>query len=91
MKIWIDIITGQEWCDKEKARKAVQETMPNMETIGAALEEVYQSEVIQELQRLDSPLYHRLVERAKELRWQHEIVEEEYNEACFDEPDDPDE
>jgi hypothetical protein len=72
---WCDLRTEKEYFDKAELEKEIAESEPDMESLGAALDEVYSDEVINELRRLGSPLYDRLVVRAKELIMQDSIVE----------------
>jgi hypothetical protein len=53
--------------------------------------ELYFDEVVNELKRLNSPLYDRLVVRAKELIWQDSIVQAEKEVYCDEYEDEDDE
>lgn len=72
---WYDLRTEKEYYDRVELEKEIAESEPDMESLGAALDELYSDEVINELKRLGSPLYDRLVVRAKELIMQDTIVE----------------
>lgn len=72
---WCDLRTEKEYFDRAELEKEIAENEPDMESLGAALDELYSDEVINELKRLGSPLYDRLVARAKELIMQDSVVE----------------
>lgn len=72
---WCDLRTEKEYFDRAELEKEIAESEPDMESLGAALDELYLDEVINELKRLGSPLYDGLVVRAKELIMQNSIVE----------------
>ena len=72
---WCDLRTEKEYFDRAELEKEIAESEPDMESLGAALDELYSDEVINELKRLGSPLYDKLVVRAKELIMQDSIVE----------------
>ena len=87
---WCDLRTEKEYFDRAELEKEIAESEPDMESLGAALDEVYTDEVINELKRLGSPLYDRLAARAKELIMQDSIVEAKdfiYDEDYEDEDD----
>lgn len=72
---WCDLRTEKEYFDRAELEKEIAESEPDMESLGAALDELHSDEVINELKRLGSPLYDKLVVRAKELIMQDSIVE----------------
>ena len=72
---WSDLRTEKDYFDKTELEKEIAESEPDMESLCVALEELYFDEVVNELKRLNSPLYEKLVERAKELIWRDSIVE----------------
>lgn len=72
---WCDLRTDKEYFDKAELEKEIAENEPDMESLCAALDELYYDEVVNELKRLNSPLYDKLVVRAKELIMQDSIVE----------------
>ena len=87
---WCDLRTEKEYFDRAELEKEIAENEPDMESLGAAFEELYSDEVINELKRLHSPLYDRLVVRAKELIMQDSIVEAKefiYDDGYEDEDD----
>ena len=87
---WCDLRTEKEYFDRAELEKEIAESEPDMESLGAALDEVYTDEVINELKRLGSPLYDRLIARAKVLIMQDSIVEAKefiYDEDYEDEDD----
>ena len=72
---WCDLRTEKEYFDREELEKEIAKNEPDMESLGAAFDELYLDEVINELKRLGSPLYDKLVVRAKELIMRDSIVE----------------
>lgn len=72
---WHDLRTDKEYYDKAELEKEIAENEPDMESLCAALDELYFDEVVNELKRLNSPLYDKLVVRAKELIMRDSIVE----------------
>lgn len=72
---WSDLRTEKEYFDRAKLEKEIAENEPDMESLCTALDELYLDEVVKELKRLNSPLYNKLVVRAKELIMQYSIVE----------------
>lgn len=85
---WCDLRTEKEYFDRAELEKEIAESEPDMESLGAALDELYSDEVINELKRLDSPLYDRLVVRAKELIMQDIVEAKEF--ICDDDYEDED-
>ena len=87
---WYDLRTDKEYFDRAELEKEIAENEPDMESLGVALDELYLDEVIKELRRLNSPLYDKLVVRAKELIMQDSIVETQeyiYDDDYEDEDD----
>ena len=72
---WCDLRTEKEYFHRAELEKEIAESEPDMESLSAALDELYLDEVINEFKRLGSPLYDRLVARAKELIMQNSIIE----------------
>jgi hypothetical protein len=72
---WCDLRTDREYFDRAELEKEITENEPDMESLCAALDELYYDEIVNELKRLGSPLYDKLVVRAKELIMQDSIVE----------------
>lgn len=86
-KYWVDLMTEKEYWSKEEVREEVFNTTPDMELLGTILDKMEVEEVINELSRLNSPLYHKIVDMAKQLRWQEEIIECEEIEYWEEEDD----
>lgn len=80
MKFWADLVTGKEYFTQEEVYNEIFNTIPDMEAMGAALEEFYEDEIIKELERLKSPLYYKILKRARDLRLKDEIIEIEETE-----------
>ena len=72
---WCDLRTNKEYFDKAELEKEITESEPDMESLGAAFDELYSEEIINELKRLNSPLYDELVMLARELIMRDSIVE----------------
>lgn len=85
---WCDLRTEKEYFDRAELEKEIAESEPDMESLGAALDELYSDEIINELKRLGSPLYDRLVVRAKELIMQDIVEAKEF--ICDDDYEDED-
>lgn len=90
-KYWVDLMTEKEYWSEEEVRAEVFGTVPDMELLGTILNKMEVEEVIQELFRLNSPLYYKIVDMAKQLRWKEEIIECEENIDYYEEDEEDDE
>ena len=90
-KYWVDLMTEKEYWSEEEVRAEVFGTVPDMELLGTILNKMEVEEVIQELFRLNSPLYYKIVDMAKQLRWKEVIIECEETIDYYEEDEEDDE